>query len=100
MNKPQRTKVCVSFITVFEGHDFHIDNHSKQPRILCPQSQGSPGLSNVLKGIDVSVSCGAVGYEAFPQAHALEQTAGRIFGEVMEPLGALLEEAGFQGGGT
>lgn len=42
----------------------------------------------------------AVGYKLFPQAHAWGRTAGRVFGEVMEPLGALLEEARSQGGGT
>lgn len=65
-----------------------------------PAEPRLPGLLNALKGIDVSMSCEAVGYEAFPQTRALEHTPGRVFGEVKEPLGALLEEVGFQGGGT
>lgn len=95
MNEPQKTKV--SFISFCEGHDCNVDYHSKQVRIL---PAGSPGLLNALKGIDISMSCGAIGYEAVPWAHALEHTAGRGFGEVMEPLGLLLEEVGSQGGRT
>lgn len=32
----------------------------------CLQSQGSPGLLKAFKGIDISMSCGAIGYEAVP----------------------------------
>lgn len=89
MNETQRTKVCVSFISLFEGHDYNL-----------PAESRLPGLLNALKGIDVSVSCEAVRYEASPQSRALEHTAGRVFGKVMESLGALLEEVGSRGGGT
>lgn len=98
MNEPQRTKRSHSypFVRVTTVMLIITANRSGS----CLQSQGSPGLLNALKGIDISMSCETIGYEAVPWAHALEHTAGRGLGELMEPLGPLLEEVGSQGGRT